>query len=92
MTAAGGAEHAPGRRRMIAGLLAFGACGMSEAAAPGSTAARAAMAAAASPLPQASIALDAFFDDLEKRTFDFFWETTNPANGLVPDRFPCVSE
>jgi hypothetical protein len=26
--------------------------------------------------------------DLERRTFNFFWETANPANGLVPDRFP----
>lgn len=39
------------------------------------------MAATAPPLP-------ALFDDLEKRTFDFFWETANPANGLVPDRWP----
>jgi hypothetical protein len=29
--------------------------------------------------------------DLEKRTFKFFWDTTNPANGLVPDRFPSGS-
>jgi hypothetical protein len=26
--------------------------------------------------------------DLERRTFDYFWETGNPANGLVPDRHP----
>ena len=26
--------------------------------------------------------------DLEKRIFDFFWETTNPVNGLVRDRWP----
>ena len=30
----------------------------------------------------------AFLDDLEKRTFDFFWETANPENGMVPDRWP----
>lgn len=30
----------------------------------------------------------AFLDSLEHRTFNFFWETTNPANGLTPDRFP----
>ncbi|HXN16682.1 MAG TPA: glucoamylase family protein [Usitatibacter sp.] len=35
--------------------------------------------------------LPALFDDLERRTFAFFWETTNPANGLVPDRFPTPS-
>lgn len=30
----------------------------------------------------------AFLDTLERRTFDFFWETTNPRNGLTPDRWP----
>jgi hypothetical protein len=29
-----------------------------------------------------------FPDTLEERTFRFFWETANPANGLVPDRWP----
>ncbi len=32
--------------------------------------------------------LPPLFDDIERRTFDFFWETTNPANGLTPDRYP----
>ena len=31
---------------------------------------------------------EAFLDDLEERTFRFFWETTNPENGLAPDRWP----
>lgn len=35
-----------------------------------------------------SAALDPFFDDLQARTFRFFWETANPANGLAPDRWP----
>jgi hypothetical protein len=30
-------------------------------------------------------------DDVEKRTFLFFWETTNPKNGLVHDRWPTKS-
>jgi len=30
-------------------------------------------------------------DDLEERSFRFFWETTNPENGLVPDRWPTPS-
>lgn len=30
-------------------------------------------------------------DDLERRTFGYFWETANPANGLVPDRWPTKS-
>jgi len=29
--------------------------------------------------------------DLERRTFDWFWDTGNPANGLVPDRWPTKS-
>lgn len=33
-------------------------------------------------------ALPALFEDLERRTFNFFWETGNPANGMVPDRWP----
>lgn len=30
-------------------------------------------------------------EDVERRTFDFFWERANPANGLVPDRWPSPS-
>ncbi len=40
------------------------------------------------PLP---VALDPFFADLEERTFRFFWETGNPKNGLIPDRYPTPS-
>jgi hypothetical protein len=36
-------------------------------------------------------AIPPLFDDLQKRTFDFFWETANPRNGLVPDRWPNVT-
>ncbi|MGQ0836038.1 MAG: glucoamylase family protein [Gammaproteobacteria bacterium] len=32
-----------------------------------------------------------FLEDLEERTFRFFWDTTNTANGLVPDRYPTPS-
>ncbi|HVJ01154.1 MAG TPA: glucoamylase family protein [Sphingomonas sp.] len=35
--------------------------------------------------------LPAFYDDLEERTFRFFWETVNRKNGLVPDRWPTPS-
>jgi hypothetical protein len=34
---------------------------------------------------------EAFLDTLQERTFRFFWETTNPANGLTPDRYPTPS-
>jgi hypothetical protein len=30
-------------------------------------------------------------DDVQQRTFNFFWETTNAENGLVPDRWPTPS-
>lgn len=30
-------------------------------------------------------------EDLSARTFRFFWETANPDNGLVPDRYPTVT-
>jgi hypothetical protein len=32
--------------------------------------------------------LDPFVGDLEERTFRFFWDTANAANGLIPDRYP----
>ncbi len=36
-------------------------------------------------------ALPPLFDDIERRTFDFFWFTANPVNGMVPDRYPTRS-
>lgn len=33
-------------------------------------------------------AREAFLDTLQQRTFRWFWETTNPETGLVPDRWP----
>jgi hypothetical protein len=35
--------------------------------------------------------LDPFLAELEERTFRFFWDTANPQNGLVPDRYPTPS-
>ncbi len=34
---------------------------------------------------------DTLLDDLEHRTFDFFWRTTDANTGLVPDRYPTPS-
>jgi hypothetical protein len=34
---------------------------------------------------------DPLLADLEERTFRYFWETANPQNGLIPDRFPSPS-
>jgi hypothetical protein len=46
--------------------------------------------AAAMPRPAGRV-FDPFLADLEERTFRFFWETANPENGLVPDRYPTPS-
>ena len=44
------------------------------------------------PNPQlASPVVDPFLIDLQERTFRFFWDTANPKNGLVPDRYPTPS-
>ncbi len=45
--------------------------------------------AAARPVPVAQD--ERLLDLVERRTFDYFWELTNPANGLVPDRWPTPS-
>src|SRR6185295_7217475 len=38
--------------------------------------------------PAIDAADTALLDDLEHRTFLFFWQNVNPRNGLVPDRAP----
>lgn len=38
--------------------------------------------------PHAVVSLPPLFDDIERRTFDYFWETTDASNGLAPDRYP----
>ena len=49
-------------------------------------------ASAAVEPPKASRpALPPLFDDIEQRTFEFFWANGNPANGMVPDRYPSAS-
>ena len=46
----------------------------------------------AAPLHAAAAeADDPFLDDLQRKTFDFFWETTPADNGLTPDRWPSES-
>jgi hypothetical protein len=41
--------------------------------------------------PRTAPAVDPFLDTLERRTFDWFWDTANSSNGLVPDRWPDVN-
>ena len=40
------------------------------------------------PAPPPPPSFDTFIPELEERTFRWFWDTTNPQNGLVPDRWP----
>lgn len=40
------------------------------------------------PQPQT---VDGFLDDIEQRTFRFFWDTAHPRTRLVPDRWPTRS-
>lgn len=41
--------------------------------------------------PEATpVATEAFLDDLSRRTFDYFWETTDPRTCLAPDRWPSA--
>jgi hypothetical protein len=45
----------------------------------------------ASAQPRAMQTFDPFLDTVQHRTFKYFWELTNPANGLTPDRAPSES-
>jgi len=50
--------------------------------------------AAAAPLcaqPLQRPGLPPFYEEIERRTFRFFWDTVNRKNGLVPDRWPTPS-
>ena len=35
--------------------------------------------------------LPAYYEEIEHKTFQWFWDTANPKNGLVPDRWPTPS-
>lgn len=50
-------------------------------------------AAGCAPLPHGAAAggSTALVDDLQRRTFQFFWDTTNTTNGLAHDRWPTKS-
>src|SRR3954465_1537375 len=42
-------------------------------------------------VPSLTKTLTPLFDNIEERTFHYFWDTANPKNGLVPDRYPTPS-
>ena len=81
-------EHALIRKvfRIIAGL---GVC-LSLSVALGC---RHVPVAAPAPAPASSYSggrpLPPLFDDIERRTFDYFWDTTPADTGLAPDRYPA---
>ena len=70
-------------RLAAAALLA----GAAAAPARGQPASPAGAAAAYRPGPGER----AFLDTLGRRTFDWFWDTTDPRTGLTPDRWPTRS-
>jgi hypothetical protein len=43
------------------------------------------------PVQAARPVLPPFYEEIEKRTFRWFWDTVNRKNGLVPDRWPSPS-
>lgn len=43
------------------------------------------------PPSKLSTRQSAFLDTLQRRTFNWFWERTDPNNGLTPDRWPTKS-
>ena len=68
---------------VLAALTLFASCGATHSAANDP------QAAARKPrLKLAAERSDQFLDELQERTFKFFWELANPTNGLVPDRWP----
>lgn len=42
-------------------------------------------------VPELTAGQDAFLDTLSHRSFNYFWELTDPATGLTPDRAPTQS-
>jgi hypothetical protein len=70
-------------RRLALGLAVVCACAAAPAAVPVID-----QRPGAGSRPSAD---EALLDDIEHRTFDYFWKTANPDNGLVPDRYPTPS-
>ncbi len=81
------ARDRPTRRKVLAGLgaalVALMAC---TAANPGGIRPPRRVAGRV-PLHRVS----PFLDDLERRTFSFFWDLADPVTGLIPDRWPSPS-
>ncbi|HEY3171271.1 MAG TPA: glucoamylase family protein [Thermoanaerobaculia bacterium] len=68
------------RAAVLALLLLLSSCRAAPVPAPAPKAA-----------PRPAALSEKLLDLVERRTFDYFWELANPANGLVPDRAPTKS-
>lgn len=78
------------RRHVLAGIASIAM----TAALPGcqsSSSSTASASPVSNPGSLPPMEADAWLDDLERRSLDYFWQTTNAANGLVPDRWPTPS-
>jgi hypothetical protein len=75
-----GSSGGTSRRAVLAGGLGL----LATASAP----LFASTAQAAQRAVNQSWMLEPFINDLQKRTFRYFWETSNPKNGMVRDRYP----
>ena len=78
----------PGRPVLLVVVLVVCAACQGPATRPRLAAEAAVPVASVAP---ASTTLPPLFDDLARRSFDYFWELGNPENGLVPDRWPSKS-
>jgi hypothetical protein len=69
----------------LVALLIVGTCWQSPLAARDSAPAK---SAAPTPYAMLSKSQQALVDDVEKRTFDWFWQSADVKTGLVPDSYP----
>lgn len=83
-------------RRQFLGSSALASAGLLAACTPPlRTPAAVAPPPTPDPAPQPAPVIDpkdeAFLDELQRRAFQYFWDTTDPATGLAPDRWPTPS-
>lgn len=77
----------------IVATAALAACGGGSSASAAAPAPPPVLAPAPPPAvpPPSTTDRDAVLADLQERSFRYFWDTANPANGLIPDRYPSPS-
>lgn len=75
-------------RTIVLGALIGLAAACNKAPQPAAAPKPAGKPVAVVPAQNVKPELPPLFRDIERRTFQFFWDTTNEVNGLTPDRFP----